>query len=1390
QDEGFKLLADGGTLTLTSGYGHIIANNGYSSIIFDDAIAGVDVVGGTYDLKVSIVYEGTVIKLGLWFNDVLYNNEYFRFDTANKGSDNFGTWLAYRSDSTGTVVINSKRPTPAPPTGLTELGWYDFEGLENATYPAVAGDLSGRGTYDGSLDGTLLSGDICMGVGTQLRYAGNDGWQGLVISLTADDCLQINSSTFGTAYNKTYSAGTFGLATFMGTTFNLKISVDIDDSGENYTFGVWVNNEMAGNYFTLAKGDHKAGSMIGLYDNNSGNAITLSGAVQTIPTFPTDYTVYTPASGNIADGAYKLERDDANYDVNAGAITGITNFNESALVFEKITFEGCLDMNFFGSTADLGFKWRTNGDGTVTLTSGYGELLNETLTDAIAGVDLVGGTYKLAFTLLYTSETTVKLGVWINDTLYNGEYFKVDLDVANDKLGNVLFAAIATYDGGVAAITFGEPIVIETLPDYTVVRPYDFGISDAIYYGSDEDLNFADMGALNTGATSLDEHIVAFDSITFTGDTQLSLMGTETLWNSLRFMTSGSGDIGYVTSGYGEMLGSDIVIDDGIAGVDVVGGTYSLKFSFKFVGDGTMKLGVWFNDVLYNNEYITVTIEGMANDAIGTYVGIYPRGNGSCVKLQSADWPVLPGDLVNTNPSSFGMAESTKYQTVEGTFADVTTLIGTSFRANVTFHYDGNGDYYMCYGGTDAGSWYGLRFYLNGDQMVLNAPASTEIWGGSFELYAGDFGLASFMDTPLEFGVDAVEYNNDVLLYVYINDVLYNDRPLVIDGFAGAMTNALVMHASVEGNYYDLGAITRNLPDLYHNLVESDYIAADGQTITLPGVTEVTYTDGASNYVQTIITYIPGDTNGDGLVDVADAVQIKLILAGTDFGKLAAKAADYDTDYDNEDEDLTNVRRTILGYEMAEKGEEMPIAGFWGPSRDYGYTDANGTVHYSQYDHITDEMYQLIADMGINEITYSQNMYTNSPAGRAIVYEMLTRAQNHGINMYVNDTRLDPATSYTSQELAEYLANYENFQSYAGVFLVDEPAGTSYPASYDADRPISDYGPLATAANNYKRGDVVVYANLLPYWLQMGKQSGIAGWFENERTAAGRYMEYIREYVDGFDMQYIGYDYYLFDDDNQYLEGDANVQTSGQYFKNMAMIRAVAKEKGLPFRPFVQAGSNWNDKMEWMSATTNNTPTEGEFKWNVTTSLAMGAQGIQYFTLMQPEWFALTEGGTYDYDRNGLIGANGEVNTWGEYATEINAHIADVDHVLMAATHEGVMASGGYAQSVATAAITDIYGKISTSTSNPVVTSYNEVTGISSSNSTYGALAGCFDYNGKTALYVSNYDANDSTADTITVNFSSAVNYTVIATTGTTSGNGSSASFSLGAGEGALIVLG
>lgn len=43
----------------------------------------------------------------------------------------------------------------------------------------------------------------------------------------------------------------------------------------------------------------------------------------------------------------------------------------------------------------------------------------------------------------------------------------------------------------------------------------------------------------------------------------------------------------------------------------------------------------------------------------------------------------------------------------------------------------------------------------------------------------------------------------------------------------------------------------------------------------------------------------------------------------------------------------------------------------------------------------------------------------------------------------------------------------------------------------------------------------------------------------------------------------------------------------------------------------------------------------------------------------------------YDFDRNGLIGADGTTTKWFDYAKAMNAQIAAVDDVLMAATLEG-----------------------------------------------------------------------------------------------------------------------
>ena len=76
------------------------------------------------------------------------------------------------------------------------------------------------------------------------------------------------------------------------------------------------------------------------------------------------------------------------------------------------------------------------------------------------------------------------------------------------------------------------------------------------------------------------------------------------------------------------------------------------------------------------------------------------------------------------------------------------------------------------------------------------------------------------------------------------------------------------------------------------------------------------------------------------------------------------------------------------------------------------------------------------------------------------------------------------------------------------------------------------------------------------------------------------------------------------------------------------------------------------------------------------------------------------------------------------------------------------------------------------------------------------ALIGCFDYNGKTALYVVNNAIADDTivgctaADTVKLNFEGSISGYTLNGEEKKEFSASSVSFDLGAGEGMLVVLG
>ena len=82
----------------------------------------------------------------------------------------------------------------------------------------------------------------------------------------------------------------------------------------------------------------------------------------------------------------------------------------------------------------------------------------------------------------------------------------------------------------------------------------------------------------------------------------------------------------------------------------------------------------------------------------------------------------------------------------------------------------------------------------------------------------------------------------------------------------------------------------------------------------------------------------------------------------------------------------------------------------------------------------------------------------------------------------------------------------------------------------------------------------------------------------------------------------------------------------------------------------LQAGGQWNDAGAWIDSVAPY-PSEGEMLFDVNISLAYGAKAIQYFPLIQPQYYANQTGGTYDFEnRNALIGADGNLTRWYYYA--------------------------------------------------------------------------------------------------------------------------------------------
>lgn len=481
----------------------------------------------------------------------------------------------------------------------------------------------------------------------------------------------------------------------------------------------------------------------------------------------------------------------------------------------------------------------------------------------------------------------------------------------------------------------------------------------------------------------------------------------------------------------------------------------------------------------------------------------------------------------------------------------------------------------------------------------------------------------------------------------------------------------------------------------------------------------------------------------------------------------------------------------------------MPIAGYgiWNNSDIF---DMNGIDEKIFPDYDEEQYFEMFADAGINLINRGNEDYAINPSG---ALRQLENGTKYGLGVFVNDSKLLDITDATelSERLKEYSSN-SKYESFSGLYLVDEPTTQDYGFAWSTleggEALYTNYKSTAELLNaEFENTEYLTYCNLFPirdvesnFWQDI--------WSSSDITKADKdaYKEYVNTINTNLNSKVISYDYYPFEDTRIVGEKyDYNL-----YFWNMDLIRTTALSanngKGKPFWAYVQVGSQWKDPKTQLGENDNAEdytliggtyykkgafdsdyyPSESQFNWIVNTSLAFGAQGIQYFPLIQPIQFAYdSEKAEYDFEVNGVLSAWGGKTQWYYYAQEINKHIAEIDEVLMnAKTQKVVVPASGNA-------------KTQTDGLSSVATSYGVLNGV-----TGDALVGYFNYGGKVALYVANNQhfavGTDAKKQNVTLNLSNDYNEITMydnAKKSVTATTSKQLTLTMDAGEGILLVL-
>ena len=431
-----------------------------------------------------------------------------------------------------------------------------------------------------------------------------------------------------------------------------------------------------------------------------------------------------------------------------------------------------------------------------------------------------------------------------------------------------------------------------------------------------------------------------------------------------------------------------------------------------------------------------------------------------------------------------------------------------------------------------------------------------------------------------------------------------------------------------------------------------------------------------------------------------------------------------------EAEEVAKVTFDFLGGE-----DVMPLSGYYGPN----------VLAYSMNgdkfpDYISDDIMQKIADCGINMMHYCGPGYQST---REALFDLLELGDKYGVGIFVVDSELarrsqEGGNAITDAKFrATKLARYTQYDSMCGVYMIDEPGVAYYHPQSEAWRDLSMQVEASKGLNNL---GIVPSINLLPPVTKEDYEP---------------WNRYVKEYIETCEPRYISYDCY------PYISyGNKEV-----YFYSMDKMLSYAKQYNIPFWSYIQVG----DESERGSYDID----EGELNWNVNTTLCFGVKGLEYYLVIQPKSMtqSYTPGQDYDFQRVALLGADGSKTQWWYYTQKINTHIRAIDSVLMNSTHKGVIATGESALKLTTGLENMFEGD-----------SWRELKSVEGD-----VMIGCYNYQGKTALYVTNFE--EAYAQKVTLNLHGTYNLSVTQDAKISYIQTNELELDLKAGEGVLVVF-